>query len=627
MPGRRDQLLRALLAALTVVCLILTVRSVSLLGQSMDRVSLTQERADWSLFQLYAEALRLKRAVDVAALSAEPLDPFDIRLPMDLYLSRLDTLRGDDFRRLSHESGHFEAVVEQSITLDQAISALATGDSVAPLTRDVATLVRTVRRFMQDAKFAAGAHTDKLRAEMKEALWFTLITEGSVAFLLLVFVILATLRTREAEKARDAMARALEEAREMRRIAEAARERAEKADEAKGRFLAVTSHELRTPLHGITGALQVVGEGLTGERKKHFHGIASDCASVLLKNVEDILDFSALEAGRLQLDPSPCDPAGLVREVVRLFTVQAAAKGLRLDASVDDDCPKEALVDAHRVRQILINLVGNAVKFTAKGAIGVEIKRCQCPPGSDARMMEVAVWDQGPGIPADQLSTIFEPFQRGDSARTRRKGGTGLGLAISRKLARQMGGDVTVESLEDVGSRFTFTLPFDVVTVENDTAPCAPAAAKQGPLRVLVAEDNGVNAQLMRVFLERLGHTAVLVEDGEQAVSQALSVAFDVVLMDVEMPVMDGLEAARRIIDTLGDSAPPLVAVTANVSQRDRDVARAAGMSHFLGKPFRLEALEAVLAAALADPTDVDLAPRPLLAVSRDRGAVLQVVE
>ncbi|MBL8590713.1 MAG: response regulator [Methylobacteriaceae bacterium] len=375
-----------------------------------------------------------------------------------------------------------------------------------------------------------------------------------------------------------------------------AQDAAEAANRAKSAFLATMSHEIRTPIHGILGVVELMrNSSLDAAARERVEAIGRS-AEILSSVVADILDYSKIEAGSLDVEHVDFSIATVVGDVVGLMAPMARRKpGLEILAHLPD-LPR-VVGDPAKLRQILLNLVGNATKFTVAGAITVSV---ESSPAADGRLdLRFVVADTGIGIPADRHAAIFEPFTQSDSSIARRYGGSGLGLAICRRLVERLGGRIAVDSKPGVGSRFIFTLPFEAAAEQADAAPAAPDAPSTRPraLAVLVVEDNDVNALVAQGLLERAGHRATVVDSGEAAVAAVGRRDFDLVLMDLRLPDMHGVEATRRVraLPDARRAQTPIVALSAQALPDDIEACRAVAMSDFLAKPFSAARLEGVL--------------------------------
>jgi signal transduction histidine kinase/CheY-like chemotaxis protein/ligand-binding sensor domain-containing protein/HPt (histidine-containing phosphotransfer) domain-containing protein len=405
-----------------------------------------------------------------------------------------------------------------------------------------------------------------------------------------------------------------------RRLAETVQEleRSEKeartANQLKSQFLANMSHEIRTPMNAVIGMTSILASSPLTPEQREYLGTIRGSGESLLALLNDILDFSKIEAGKLTIEASPFALRRCVEEAADLIAPQAARKGLKIGCRVDPAVPAVIESDATRLRQILVNLLDNAVKFTSSGEILVQVEACSPPPehSSDDLMkdnlvdLRFAVRDTGIGIPADRMDRLFRPFSQADSSTTRLYGGTGLGLAICHRLAQGLGGRIWVESEPDQGSTFWFTIRCRVCDAHLPPAPResedAGRTAEAGlpPLRILVAEDNVVNQKVALLLLQRLGYEADVAADGEETLAALRRQRYDVILMDVQMPGMDGLEAARRIREEWpAEVRPRIIAVTANALHEDRETCLSAGMDDYLSKPVLLEDLRAVLCRGL----------------------------
>ncbi|MBL8307320.1 MAG: response regulator [Rubrivivax sp.] len=390
------------------------------------------------------------------------------------------------------------------------------------------------------------------------------------------------------------------ERREVEELREANRREAERLVRVKGEFLANMSHEIRTPLNAVLGLAQLGSRGGdTQQAAEHFARI-QEAGRHLLGIIDDILDLSKLEAGKLGVERRPYCLAAAVEAAVRLVAGRTEVKGLALRVELDPALPPWVMGDALRLKQVLVNLLGNAVKFTAKGEVALRVH-------AEGAWFLLQVTDTGIGMDAAQMARLFQPFEQADSSTTRRFGGTGLGLAISDNLVRLMGGRITVDSRPGAGSRFTVSLPLqaaEAVPAAATTDPDQPARRLAG-LRVLAAEDAEVNRLVLEGQLRHEGAEVVFAEDGQAAVTavaQAGPGAFDVVLMDVQMPVMDGLSATRQVREI----APslPVIGLTAHALQEELERCLAAGMVERLLKPVDLDQLVAVVLRHVARPVD-----------------------
>lgn len=409
-------------------------------------------------------------------------------------------------------------------------------------------------------------------------------------------------RTAELEKARDHALAA-------HATAERARNAAEQANETKSRFLAVVSHELRTPLNGVMGVLQLLDDGRLSDAQRSYLATAAASGDTLIGLIDTILEYARLQANAEVMESRNFRLDQLIETAVDLLRPQALAKGLAFDLACDASVRVDVHGDPVRLNRVLLNVIGNAIKFTSEGSIGVLATIARQSSGYQLRL---TVEDTGIGIAPEMHERIFEDFVQADDSVARRFGGTGLGLAIARRLARLMGGDLSVESVPGSGSAFHLVMP---LTAAEDR-PRAAGAAEHSvfrPLRVLLVDDDPINCEVGEAMLRRLGHQAVVARNGTSAVELAGREAFDVVLMDLHMPDMDGVEATEQIRKLPLSRFPRIIALTADVSERSRERFAQAGIRTIIGKPILLQTLRDVLGNSPAggSPPDVTVIARP----------------
>ncbi len=545
----------------------------------------------WGYFRLESEFLKLHRQLEQAARDPGAADAEALRLQFEIMASRLPLLdpqrsqtvlplgpEGEAVLPALHafvaEADPWLAELSDRPLAEAPLVAFAT--HLAGLAPAVHAMILQANQANADQIAARNAASGAL---VRQGIGLTLAQSAlTLAFAGAAVWQLRTLARRRREL--EASSAALQ----------AARLRAEAASAAKTDFLATMSHELRTPLHALGGMLTLMRTAPLGSAQAaHLH-TAQQSAEHLRALLDDLLDVSRLDTGELSLHPAPASLPALVDELQAMLAPTAAERGLSLTVALDPALPAWWEVDRARLRQILLNLLGNALKFTERGSVDLRVAR------DAAGALRLQVHDTGIGMDAAVMARLFQRFSQGEQGRARRYGGTGLGLEISRRLARAMGGDIEVQSRPGAGSVFTVTLPL---------MPCAapppgdPAPAGGGrALSVLVVDDQPVNRQLLRGLLEHMGHRVREAADGREGVDAVQREAPDLVLMDLHMPVLDGLDATREIRALPAPAgAVKVVAVTADAYAHTRERLLAGGMDGFLGKPLQLPELQGMLRA------------------------------
>lgn len=573
--------------------------SVQLQGDSISALT----------FQLEREFMRTRAALETAINRPGETGTDALTLRFDILMSRVDLLRDNPSVEALKLRPEYLATLPRLEALHDQISKVVNGKGIdARTARQLIIELEALGPEVQALSIASTSiisqqledQVAKLHDQNGKIVWLTL----AQLILLLVAAVALTVRQRRQEEERKALEALTDELRE-------ANLQAERANKSKSQFLANMSHELRTPFNGMLGMLSLLDHTPLDRQQEDLVSTAHASANHLLTLLNDILDVSALEAGKMRISLAPANLPALLRDVDALMRPVAQEKKLAFVMTLPEDLPPWVTADGTRIKQIVLNLVSNAIKFSHQGTVQlkVETRHLPLPDGQTAAplQMQLHVSDQGIGMDTVTVTGLFQRFAQGDSSTSRRFGGTGLGLEISRSLARLMGGDITVRSARGEGSVFTLALQLQPC-IAPEPMPEAPSpgpttrpASFQG-LDILVAEDHPVNRKYMEGLLKRLGHRVRFAEDGAKAVAEVGRQLPDLVLMDLHMPVMDGLNAARalRSGDGLG-AVVPIVALTADAFEESRDRAHAAGMNGFLSKPVRTDQIEAMLTRLFGD--------------------------
>jgi signal transduction histidine kinase/DNA-binding NarL/FixJ family response regulator len=584
-----------LLIALLAVALV-QARQYALVQQALKS---GDDYAVLTIYQAEIEYLRLREAWQQArSAQGERAATEALKLRYDVWVSRVNLLQAGRPRRLIADVPEHADVLQSALDFiaqaDRALGATPEGEPTPAFLADRwpaldalgtpfhALSLGTAHRVAEQMQ----SRNEAVRAQNRLGLSLTVF----MSILTMAFAFIALRQLRQLRQRRVVLE-------ELATNLGQARREAESASQAKSAFLANISHEIRTPFHGLMGMLSLLRETGLNPKQIDYLRTATESADHLLAILNDILDMSQLESGRLTLNPAPVDLRALLRDVEALMRPQAAAKSLALHIDIDPGLPERVVADATRLKQILFNLLSNAIKFSDQGVVLLHLRQVGGAGGQAE--LEFAVVDTGIGMDEATISRLFKRFVQGDNSRSRRHAGTGLGLEISRNLARLMHGDITVSSKPGEGSRFALRLPLQAVVdpVAGAAAAAQVAAAPARALRVLVAEDHPVNRQYLAALLDNLGHRAHFCANGQEAVQAARDGNFDLVLMDLHMPLLDGVDATRAIrsLPNAARSTVPIVAMTADSFAETRERCLVAGMNDFLTKPVSPQKLATLL--------------------------------
>lgn len=570
----------------------------------LDDVSTNQvDSIMWQAYQLERELTVLDAHLHEAAINPEAVDPYELAERYEVFLSRIDLLTKIPRRDLIEKTPEYiqaiesiKAFVVEADPLFADPETLLT-DRVKLVTMDakVDMLMPLTAELTRESNRAVARFVDERNAQLHQqsVLVISLAGVQSVVMLIFVVVLVRHIRRQQQQYTRlQKLSRELSDA----------RDQAEAANHGKSVFLANMSHEIRTPFQGLLGMLNLLDEpNLSGQQRDYLQ-TARDSALHLLGVLNDILDVSTMESGTLKLSEAPINLRGVVQEVDGLMQVAASDKGLELHVYAASNLPEWVVADATRVRQIMFNLINNAIKFTPKGSVIAEVS---CPANGQSGVV-ITVRDTGVGMDRETVDNLFTRFFQADNSLRRRIGGTGLGLEISRNLARMMGGDIHVSSQPGVGSVFTVTLSLPETAEPSQESFAHSSHGSGRRLKVLVAEDHPINLKYMNILLEKMGHDAVFCENGEEALQLLAQQPFDVVLLDYHMPVLDGLATTEAIRQLDNPSANiKIILVTADVVNDTRKRALEVGVNEFASKPLQANDLQrALLRCGLLDEQD-----------------------